>query len=107
MSSQIVLITRLGAGQVRSKLPLVIRALQVSSRYRLAQVFRCVVDWQCALHPLDLQAARFGAPLVWTCDPMHGNTRVTSSGIKTREFDDILSELRYVAVGETLGNASM
>jgi len=31
--------------------------------------------------------------VVWCCDPMHGNTRATASGIKTRSFDDILSEL--------------
>jgi 3-deoxy-7-phosphoheptulonate synthase len=27
------------------------------------------------------------------CDPMHGNTRATSTGIKTRSFDDIRSEV--------------
>ncbi len=31
--------------------------------------------------------------VVWCCDPMHGNTRKTMSGIKTRSFADILSEL--------------
>ncbi|KAL4946660.1 hypothetical protein BDV06DRAFT_231752 [Aspergillus oleicola] len=31
---------------------------------------------------------------VWQCDPMHGNTRSTENGIKTRRFEDILSELR-------------
>ena len=34
-----------------------------------------------------------GAKVLWICDPMHGNTRVTSGGIKTRNFDDILQEL--------------
>jgi 3-deoxy-7-phosphoheptulonate synthase len=32
--------------------------------------------------------------VLWACDPMHGNTRVTNSGIKTRDFDHILTELR-------------
>ena len=31
---------------------------------------------------------------VWQCDPMHGNTQSTPSGVKTRHFTDILSELR-------------
>jgi 3-deoxy-7-phosphoheptulonate synthase len=32
-------------------------------------------------------------PVVWCCDPMHGNTETTGEGIKTRHFDNILSEL--------------
>ncbi|GAD98479.1 phospho-2-dehydro-3-deoxyheptonate aldolase [Paecilomyces variotii No. 5] len=31
---------------------------------------------------------------VWQCDPMHGNTQSTPSGVKTRHFSDILSELK-------------
>lgn len=31
---------------------------------------------------------------VWQCDPMHGNTRATPTGVKTRSFTDIMSELR-------------
>jgi|SRR5579871_1734515 len=34
-----------------------------------------------------------GKTVLWCCDPMHGNTRYTSDGTKTRHFDDILSEL--------------
>ncbi|MEE8524963.1 MAG: 3-deoxy-7-phosphoheptulonate synthase, partial [Thermoanaerobaculia bacterium] len=29
----------------------------------------------------------------WCCDPMHGNTKKTAQGLKTRHFDHILSEL--------------
>ena len=32
--------------------------------------------------------------VLWTCDPMHGNTEITKEGIKTRHFDDILNELQ-------------
>ena len=32
--------------------------------------------------------------VVWTCDPMHGNTFASDGGRKTRRFDDILHELR-------------
>ncbi|KAI7677912.1 Phospho-2-dehydro-3-deoxyheptonate, partial [Hortaea werneckii] len=31
--------------------------------------------------------------VVWQCDPMHGNTRSTSTGIKTRSFHSVFSEL--------------
>ena len=34
-----------------------------------------------------------GHVVVWQCDPMHGNTRSTPSGVKTRQFSSILSEL--------------
>ena len=34
-----------------------------------------------------------GKAVLWCCDPMHGNTHYTAVGIKTRHFDDILSEL--------------
>ncbi len=33
-------------------------------------------------------------PVVWCCDPMHGNTVTTSAGRKTRSFDAIVAELR-------------
>jgi 3-deoxy-7-phosphoheptulonate synthase len=34
-----------------------------------------------------------GAKALWICDAMHGNTRTTSSGFKTRHFEDIYSEV--------------
>ena len=37
--------------------------------------------------------ARPAARVLWVCDPMHGNTETTPSGIKTRRFDNIVSEL--------------
>jgi 3-deoxy-7-phosphoheptulonate synthase len=36
---------------------------------------------------------RSGRTVLWVCDPMHGNTQVAPSGIKTRDFDDILREV--------------
>ena len=43
-------------------------------------------------------------PVLWVCDPMHGNTFTTPSGLKTRRFGDILSEIRgFFAVHERLG----
>lgn len=36
---------------------------------------------------------RAGASVLWSCDPMHGNSLTTRSGIKTRSFDEITSEI--------------
>jgi 3-deoxy-7-phosphoheptulonate synthase len=45
-----------------------------------------------------------GAPVVWVCDPMHGNTFEAPSGHKTRRFDDILAEVAgFFEVHEALG----
>jgi 3-deoxy-7-phosphoheptulonate synthase len=46
-----------------------------------------------ALPPLIRAVTKAGHPVVWACDPMHGNGLVTSGGIKTRRFDDIMGEL--------------
>jgi 3-deoxy-7-phosphoheptulonate synthase len=35
-----------------------------------------------------------GHPVVWACDPMHGNTFVGAGGRKTRHFDHVLTEIR-------------
>ncbi|MEU3985240.1 3-deoxy-7-phosphoheptulonate synthase class II [Streptomyces sp. NPDC026672] len=45
-----------------------------------------------------------GAPVVWVCDPMHGNTFEAASGHKTRRFEDILDEIAgFFEVHEALG----
>ena len=36
---------------------------------------------------------RAGHPVLWVCDPMHGNTETTTNGFKTRRFEKILDEL--------------
>jgi 3-deoxy-7-phosphoheptulonate synthase len=64
---KITLITRYGASKVRSLLPAHIRTVEGSE---------------------------YARSVVWQCDPMHGNTRSTSTGIKTRQFADIFSELQ-------------
>jgi 3-deoxy-7-phosphoheptulonate synthase len=64
---KITLITRYGADKVRELLPAHIRAVEGSE---------------------------YQGRVIWQCDPMHGNTRSTGAGIKTRRFDDILTELR-------------
>ena len=46
------------------------------------------------LPPLVEAVKRAKADVVWCCDPMHGNTVRTHTGVKTRGFEDILGELR-------------
>jgi 3-deoxy-7-phosphoheptulonate synthase len=45
------------------------------------------------LPPLLAAVRDAGHPVVWTCDPMHGNTFSAPDGHKTRRFDDILAEI--------------
>jgi 3-deoxy-7-phosphoheptulonate synthase len=45
------------------------------------------------LPPLLREAKREGYNIVWNCDPMHANTYTATSGHKTRNFNDILSEI--------------
>jgi len=61
---RLVLYSRMGADHVEEKLPPLLRAVRMS-----------------------------GHPVVWACDPMHGNTFVHESGYKTRRFEDIMREL--------------
>ncbi len=46
------------------------------------------------LPPLIRAVEREGRVVVWSCDPMHGNTVKSSNGYKTRPFDRILAEVR-------------
>ncbi len=62
---RLTLIARFGAGSVGDHLPRLIRAVQEE-----------------------------GANVVWTCDPMHGNTIKSASGYKTRPFESVLREVR-------------
>ncbi len=47
-----------------------------------------------SLAPLVRAVKKEGRNVVWICDPMHGNTEKSSTGYKTRRFDNILSEVR-------------
>lgn len=62
---KITLITRYGQGKVSAHLPRLIEAVRTSKR-----------------------------AVVWSVDPMHGNATKTKDGIKTRDFDAILSEIK-------------
>ena len=45
------------------------------------------------LPPLLDAVKTAGHPVVWACDPMHGNTFTADDGRKTRHFDDVLAEV--------------
>ncbi|QXC62687.1 3-deoxy-7-phosphoheptulonate synthase class II [Aquihabitans sp. G128] len=48
---------------------------------------------EAGLAPLLAAVRDAGHPVVWQCDPMHGNTFTAADGHKTRAFDDILAEI--------------
>lgn len=62
---RLTFITRMGAGRVRAALP-----------------------------PIVAKVAASGHPVLWVCDPMHGNTYSGSTGHKTRSYDDVREEVR-------------
>jgi 3-deoxy-7-phosphoheptulonate synthase len=57
------------------------------------------------LAPLIRAVHREGRSVVWSCDPMHGNTIKSSTGYKTRPFDRVLAEVRgFFAVHQAEGS---
>jgi len=57
-----------------------------------------------ALPPLLHAVGEAGHPVVWACDPMHGNTYTAPSGHKTRHFDAVLGEVtRFFEVCDAAG----
>ncbi|MEE2714442.1 MAG: 3-deoxy-7-phosphoheptulonate synthase class II [Verrucomicrobiota bacterium] len=60
------------------------------------------------LPPLINAVTKAGRVVTWVCDPMHGNTVNTDAGLKTRDYDSILTELEiafaaHQAAGSYLG----
>ena len=74
-AGRLTLICRMGDNQVMEKLPALVRRIE-----------------------------REGRKVVWSCDPMHGNTIKSSTGYKTRPFDRILAEVKgFFAVHQAEG----
>jgi len=48
-----------------------------------------------ALPPLAEAVRSAGRRVVWSCDPMHGNTRLVNGGVKTRDFGVVLKEVKH------------
>src|SRR6202021_1083280 len=62
---------------------------------RLTLIARMGADKvETKLAPLIRAVAREGRKVVWCCDPMHGNTMVSSTGYKTRSVDQVLREVK-------------
>jgi 3-deoxy-7-phosphoheptulonate synthase len=56
------------------------------------------------LPPLIRAVRKQGHPVVWSCDPMHGNTITSTGGFKTRPFDRVMTEIRnFFAVHQVEG----
>ena len=72
---RLTFITRMGASVIDNKLPELVGAVQDSDH-----------------------------PVVWTCDPMHGNTYTAESGLKTRNFSDVVDETkRFFHIHRSIG----
>jgi 3-deoxy-7-phosphoheptulonate synthase len=60
---------------------------------------------EAGLPPLVRAVMREGHPVVWSCDPMHGNVIKAANGYKTRPFERILAEVRgFFAVHRAEGS---
>ncbi len=64
------------------------------------------------LPPLVEAVERAGRRVLWSCDPMHGNTETTPQGVKTRRFEQILAELEqafeiHQRLGSVLGGVHL
>jgi len=76
---------------------------------RLTLIHRFGVNKIAGALPPLVQAVRAeGGEVLWICDPMHGNTHITASGVKTRRFEDIYGEVEqafeiHAAMGGQLG----
>jgi 3-deoxy-7-phosphoheptulonate synthase len=74
-AGRLTFITRMGAQTVREALPHLVEKVTAS-----------------------------GALVTWICDPMHGNTFESASGYKTRDFEDVVEEVRgFFEVHQGLG----
>ncbi|WP_041672863.1 class II 3-deoxy-7-phosphoheptulonate synthase [Sulfurovum sp. NBC37-1] len=57
--------------------------------------------------PLLKKVRDAGKNVVWTIDPMHGNVEKSSSGFKTRDFDNILSEVKqFFSIHKEMGTVA-
>jgi 3-deoxy-7-phosphoheptulonate synthase len=105
---------KIGPGMTREWLQDLIRVLNPNNEPgRLALIHRLGAKSIEEHLPAMIAAAKeTGSPVLWICDPMHGNTESTSDGVKTRRFDNIVSELEsafaiHKAHGSYLGGVHL
>ena len=80
---RLTLIARMGASRVEDHLPRIVETVRAA-----------------------------GHPVLWVCDAMHGNTESTATGVKTRRFENIASEVEqsfriHKALGGHLGGVHL
>lgn len=74
-SGRLCLISRMGADKIEQQLPKLVRAVKAEQRH-----------------------------VIWSCDPMHGNTIKSAAGLKTRVFDQVLNEVkRFFSIHQAEG----
>lgn len=90
---------KVGASMTPDQLRQVLSKLDPERRPgRLTLITRFGAGRAAGVLPGLIEVARAeGHPVLWSCDPMHGNGRQSSGGLKTRAFGDILQELQEVA----------
>jgi 3-deoxy-7-phosphoheptulonate synthase len=98
---------KVGPGMDYEELDALIRILNPEDEPgRLTLIVRMGADIVAKdLPPLVEHVQRAGHTVTWVSDPMHGNTRSTADGTKTRDFDNIRNELEQTfAIHEELGS---
>ena len=87
---------KVGPGMTREWIQDLIRVLNPSNEPgRLTLIHRFgAKKIEDGLPELVRAVRETGSPVLWVCDPMHGNTESTADGTKTRRFDNIVSELK-------------
>jgi 3-deoxy-7-phosphoheptulonate synthase len=86
---------KVGPGTTRESIGRWLEALDPARQPgRLTLIHRCGARRIADELPALIEATRAeGGNVLWIADPMHGNTQTTSSGVKTRRFEDIYSEV--------------
>ena len=98
---------KIGPGMTREWLQGLITALNPNNEPgRLTLIHRFGAKSIDEHLPEMIKAVReLGSPVLWVCDPMHGNTESTSDGTKTRRFDNVVAELESAfKVHESMGS---
>jgi 3-deoxy-7-phosphoheptulonate synthase len=105
---------KVGAGMTREWIQDLVRTLNPNNEPgRLTLIHRYgagLIEEQ--LPGLISAVKETGSPVLWVCDPMHGNTETTADGIKTRRFDKIVAELEaafhvHAKMGTCLGGVHL
>ena len=105
---------KIGPGMTAEWLQKLVRVLNPNNEPgRLTLIHRFgASNIEQGLPPLIRAVRETGSPVLWVCDPMHGNTESTADGIKTRRFDNVVAELEaafrvHQSMGSYLGGVHL